>query len=109
MSTAVLTDRARIRSRKPGAKRSICASIRPDMSTSEPAGTWQYPHSVCCPAGARVGSTTPRSEEHTSELQSHSDLVCRLLLEKKKKQKKKHQEPKKKKNKLINTKKKNKK
>src|SRR5438132_6959149 len=27
-----------------------------------------------------------RSEEHTSELQSHSDLVCRLLLEKKKKQ-----------------------
>src|SRR5438034_3651791 len=30
-----------------------------------------------------------RSEEHTSELQSHSDLVCRLLLEKKKKNKKK--------------------
>src|SRR5437588_2009539 len=31
----------------------------------------------------------PRSEEHTSELQSHSDLVCRLLLEKKKKKKQK--------------------
>src|SRR5260221_8747701 len=30
-------------------------------------------------------SEAPRSEEHTSELQSHSDLVCRLLLEKKKK------------------------
>src|SRR5260221_8795226 len=29
-----------------------------------------------------------RSEEHTSELQSHSDLVCRLLLEKKKKHEK---------------------
>src|SRR5438034_8202782 len=29
-----------------------------------------------------------RSEEHTSELQSHSDLVCRLLLEKKKKENK---------------------
>src|SRR5260221_5308671 len=29
-------------------------------------------------------STSVRSEEHTSELQSHSDLVCRLLLEKKK-------------------------
>src|SRR5438034_3826203 len=29
--------------------------------------------------------TELRSEEHTSELQSHSDLVCRLLLEKKKK------------------------
>src|SRR5436190_9933800 len=28
-----------------------------------------------------------RSEEHTSELQSHSDLVCRLLLEKKKNKK----------------------
>src|SRR5260221_12973750 len=28
--------------------------------------------------------TRTRSEEHTSELQSHSDLVCRLLLEKKK-------------------------
>src|SRR5260221_10703150 len=32
-----------------------------------------------------VGSSADRSEEHTSELQSHSDLVCRLLLEKKKK------------------------
>src|SRR5437773_4992342 len=30
-------------------------------------------------------SERPRSEEHTSELQSHHDLVCRLLLEKKKK------------------------
>src|SRR2546430_11036033 len=29
--------------------------------------------------------TGPRSEEHTSELQSQSNLVCRLLLEKKKK------------------------
>src|SRR5215468_10979400 len=29
--------------------------------------------------------SSPRSEEHTSELQSHHDLVCRLLLEKKKK------------------------
>src|SRR5438034_7056236 len=40
---------------------------------------------------AEVGSFKPgairRSEEHTSELQSHSDLVCRLLLEKKKKKK----------------------
>src|SRR5438132_7406709 len=33
------------------------------------------------PDGRRGGR---RSEEHTSELQSHSDLVCRLLLEKKK-------------------------
>src|SRR2546421_8218607 len=35
--------------------------------------------------GGKVGSTRLRSEEHTSELQSRSDLVCRLLLEKKKK------------------------
>src|SRR5260370_15985172 len=31
-----------------------------------------------------VAATSPRSEEHTSELQSHLNLVCRLLLEKKK-------------------------
>src|SRR5476649_2961559 len=36
-------------------------------------------------APSSCSRTTPRSEEHTSELQSHSDLVCRLLLEKKKK------------------------
>src|SRR5438477_1868898 len=42
-------------------------------------------------AGAAAGSISPmlsscvkRSEEHTSELQSHVNLVCRLLLEKKK-------------------------
>src|SRR5438034_6288327 len=36
--------------------------------------------------GSPHGLAVPeRSEEHTSELQSHSDLVCRLLLEKKKK------------------------
>src|SRR5476649_3036545 len=34
-----------------------------------------------------VAQRDGRSEEHTSELQSHSDLVCRLLLEKKKKKK----------------------
>src|SRR5256886_3576683 len=34
---------------------------------------------------AQLGPTDMRSEEHTSELQSQSNLVCRLLLEKKKK------------------------
>src|SRR2546430_10305942 len=34
---------------------------------------------------ARLPNPLPRSEEHTSELQSQSNLVCRLLLEKKKK------------------------
>src|SRR6266511_5963974 len=38
------------------------------------------------PAQARAGHRRrPRSEEHTSELQSRENLVCRLLLEKKKK------------------------
>src|SRR5436190_16751064 len=51
----------------------------------------QYPvadgeHAEKSPAQARMPL---RSEEHTSELQSHSDLVCRLLLEKKKKKKNK--------------------
>src|SRR5260221_5657022 len=36
------------------------------------------------PIAQRPGAKRGRSEEHTSELQSHSDLVCRLLLEKKK-------------------------
>src|SRR5438034_6414728 len=37
------------------------------------------------PALVAISGKKIRSEEHTSELQSHSDLVCRLLLEKKKK------------------------
>src|SRR5437667_1385834 len=52
--------------------------------------------------GVRAGPARPlleqptqlavRSEEHTSELQSHHDLVCRLLLEKKKKNTKRKKE-----------------
>src|SRR6266480_131942 len=42
------------------------------------------PRSCARPAG-RKRRVAPRSEEHTSELQSHVNLVCRLLLEKKKK------------------------
>src|SRR5690349_3893069 len=41
------------------------------------------------PRGAGSSQCGQRSEEHTSELQSRRDLVCRLLLEKKKKKKKK--------------------
>src|SRR5438034_8400603 len=51
---------------------SVAATISTSRQRSQP-GRW--------PAS--------RSEEHTSELQSHSDLVCRLLLEKKKKKKQK--------------------
>src|SRR2546427_5678623 len=50
---------------------------------------------VCPSCGTRSIQRVPRrrshrSEEHTSELQSQSNLVCRLLLEKKKKKNKKH-------------------
>src|SRR5438034_4188249 len=40
------------------------------------SGTWPGPGRM-----QSLQSTDGRSEEHTSELQSHSDLVCRLLLE----------------------------
>src|SRR5438034_8029647 len=58
--------------------------------------TYQVSRTMCCGEAPACASTaailasacfvcaTNRSEEHTSELQSHSDLVCRLLLEKKK-------------------------
>src|SRR5437773_8052204 len=51
--------------------------------TQLPAGIYQL--SVELPGFkkyVRQGITVQRSEEHTSELQSHHDLVCRLLLEK---------------------------
>src|SRR2546430_12241836 len=44
------------------------------------AGTWDRVEG----SGFAKGVTALRSEEHTSELQSQSNLVCRLLLEKKK-------------------------
>src|SRR2546426_7917526 len=54
-------------------------------STALPDSAWVTgKSSAASPAGVR-------SEEHTSELQSPCNLVCRLLLEKKKKNKKKHQ------------------
>src|SRR2546430_17727789 len=40
---------------------------------------------VAAPEGASAADVVSRSEEHTSELQSQSNLVCRLLLEKKNK------------------------
>src|SRR5476649_3003287 len=74
---------------------------RPPRSTLFPYTTLFRPAQP--PAGpmwcGRCGLTIPaRSEEHTSELQSHSDLVCRLLLEKKKKNNRDHTQKKNKKN-----------
>src|SRR2546426_9070895 len=49
------------------------------------AGGWPKPDAACWTCSIRPDA---RSEEHTSELQSPCNLVCRLLLEKKKKQRK---------------------
>src|SRR2546427_3394179 len=58
----------------------VCGSRR-EGSTAGPRPCSDHPR-----AGAEAGAGTGRrSEEHTSKLQSQSNLVCRLLLEKKKK------------------------
>src|SRR5436190_21247001 len=56
----------------------------PTRRSSDLSGPSQL-HLVRRHKGARDQHRRRRSEEHTSELQSHSDLVCRLLLEKKNK------------------------
>src|SRR2546421_4273779 len=55
----------------------------PRMARHEWSGRLRLRHGL-----RRDHAEISRSEEHTSELQSRSDLVCRLLLEKKKKNKK---------------------
>src|SRR6266566_9100521 len=60
---------------------------RPPRSTLFPYTTlFRSPpgHRIPRPCPHRARRTGPRSEEHTSELQSPCNLVCRLLLEKKK-------------------------
>src|SRR5437016_8111494 len=64
----------------------ICGLIRDraPASYARCGSTWSI--TVCVAAAVRlVMNGEPRSEEHTSELQSLTNLVCRLLLEKKKK------------------------
>src|SRR5215469_17549191 len=61
---------------------------RPPRSTLFPYTTLfrsAGPSQDCCHAPSGTGPGGVRSEEHTSELQSRRDIVCRLLLEKKKK------------------------
>src|SRR5438034_8041533 len=74
----------------PDTKRAQKAAERGDKAAAagrfEEALTAYEEAAHCAPQDAAI---VERSEEHTSELQSHSDLVCRLLLEKKKKKKKK--------------------
>src|SRR5258708_21255013 len=71
------------------------ASAPPVISTDSPAFRWKaiarprnWPAAKSMPACV----SRPRSEEHTSELQSPDHLVCRLLLEKKKNENKTSQQ-----------------
>src|SRR5437773_3718585 len=61
-----------------GLVKPVAEAIRP------PSARAQTGVSADTGAAAAQNSLAGRSEEHTSELQSHHDLVCRLLLEKKK-------------------------
>src|SRR5438477_2258460 len=63
----------------------ICVRLRPQLQDVDALGIETVRRNL--PQNAAVLETAgkPRSEEHTSELQSHVNLVCRLLLEKKKK------------------------
>src|SRR5438270_7307465 len=67
--------------------RSVAAGER-DPCRLAPSGSCSprspFPVWPARPAPSRPHRATSRSEEHTSELQSQSNLVCRLLLEKKK-------------------------
>src|SRR5947207_13773324 len=69
--------------RKKRARRTHYKTVSPTLQPCPRCGDMKQPHRVCPTCGYYNGRS--RSEEHTSELQSHSDLVCRLLLEKKKK------------------------
>src|SRR5437588_908284 len=63
------------------------AGSAPPMFAPSTRATAPVGSMTCVAANVATSSTMAmleRSEEHTSELQSHSDLVCRLLLEKKK-------------------------
>src|SRR5690349_23971929 len=60
------------------------APTRPSPGTGRPCPTSPTRWPPASTAGPSTWRRPPRSEEHTSELQSRRDLVCRLLLEKKK-------------------------
>src|SRR2546427_8716625 len=62
--------------------RSPGATPRGDPCCRQPRADVRVPESPS--HGVRIPLARDRSEEHTSELQSQSNLVCRLLLEKKK-------------------------
>src|SRR5437773_9110899 len=70
----------------------VAEVVQPRHVVGEPAAPISGEHDLrqqrlgCAPTASQHSREGERrSEEHTSELQSHHDLVCRLLLEKKKK------------------------
>src|SRR5947207_9942038 len=64
--------------------RSVPGPARPDQPVVQRRAVGKGHPAVPADDGVPLAGRAHRSEEHTSELQSHSDLVCRLLLEKKK-------------------------
>src|SRR3712207_8520718 len=56
----------------------------PALPARTSSGHWKPTDAGVMHSGQMGRPQRVRSEEHTSELQSHSDIVCRLLLEKKK-------------------------
>src|SRR5438270_5876302 len=67
--------------------RSGSGSLAANSRNSPPSSFCNDFAALTASPSAASNSARPRSEEHTSELQSQSNLVCRLLLEKKKKKK----------------------
>src|SRR5438034_2711048 len=78
--TGFLTKKLQSRDEAPLATRYPRMRTRASTATNDSTAT----RAVMVPLTMRRRRRRARSEEHTSELQSHSDLVCRLLLEKKK-------------------------
>src|SRR5438034_3961900 len=76
-------------SRRRGARRLPAIACRgaPGHTRADRNHLGPLPSKKNSPRTLQAREALRRSEEHTSELQSHSDLVCRLLLEKKKKNK----------------------
>src|SRR4051812_49558027 len=82
-TTSLLTVSSRLRMPPRSFHTRLCSL---SSSTSRSSSCWaSLPVSVSLRRNSSDVMRSYRSEEHTSELQSHVNLVCRLLLEKKKK------------------------
>src|SRR2546430_13357747 len=68
---------------KVGEEFQVTVRLATDQSITHLRSQLRFDASALQLVSASPGDMVPRSEEHTSELQSQSNLVCRLLLEKK--------------------------